>query len=378
MNFNKLNEYVESLSQVGIPACEIVVTKDGKTVFHKCCGFSDGDSTKPTSENDLYWLFSASKVVTCTAVMRLVERGLISLDDKVSKYIPEYGNMMINNPDGTKTPASDMTIKHLFTMTGGMTYDKDTENIRLSSDKTTLGLVKAMAKDGLAFEPGTRYLYSLCHDVLAAVAEVVTGKKYSDYLKDEVFSPLGITDMGFHPTEDEKKRFSAMYRYSNGKGKSTLKKTENGFCLSPEYDSGGAGLYGTALSYSKIISALSLGGTASNGYQLLSKESVEAFKHNLLCDDALEDFSLLGDRFGYGWGLCGRVHINPTMSLSKSPVGEFGWDSAGGAYVLVDTENRISIFYSQHVMNCVYVYRVIHPRICNLTYEAIFDEENKK
>ncbi|MBQ2735285.1 MAG: beta-lactamase family protein, partial [Clostridia bacterium] len=232
--FIKLNELLEGMPQRGIPACELSITKNGKSIYRKSVGYSDSKGTKSVSNQDLYWIFSCSKVVTCVAALRLLERGLISLDDPVSKYIAEYANLRIENSDGTLVLARKvMTIEHLFTMTGGLTYALETENIKYAKlhDPSTLGIVKAIAKDSLAFEPGTHYQYSLCHDVLAAIVEVVCGMPFSEYLRTNIFEPLGLKDIGFRPNETQKTRFSAMYTYQNGVGRAVEKAIENPFAL---------------------------------------------------------------------------------------------------------------------------------------------------
>ena len=161
-----------------------------------------------------------------------------------------------------------------------------------------------------------------------------------------------------------------MYSYNNSIGVSVKRENQNGFILADEYESGGAGLFGTASDYIKIVNALSLGGTASNGYCLLTEKSVKMMQENYLCQSALVDFAV-PPRLGYGWGLCGRVHMNPALSQGLSPVGEFGWDGAAGAYTLIDPENQISLFYAQHIVGCNFAYHKIHPTLRDLTYEAI-------
>ena len=91
---------------------------------------------------------------------------------------------------------------------------------------------------------------------------------------------------------------------------------------------------------------------------------------NHLCDAAIDDFCA-NKFFGYGWGLCGRVHIDPVRSCSLSPAGEFGWNGAAGAFAMVDSINQVAIFYLMHVRGCQYAYRSLHPRIVNAVYEAI-------
>ncbi|MBQ8880543.1 MAG: beta-lactamase family protein [Clostridia bacterium] len=372
MNVKLLDGFMDGLCDAGIPSGELMIKLDGETVYHRCVGYNDDEKTVPCSENDLYWLFSSTKVVTCIAAMQLLEEGKIALDDPVSKYLPAYEHLKVRSRDGTVTDAKNaLLVKHLFTMTGGLSYDFRTENVKSASERSTLGLVNAMAKDPLLFEPGTHFLYSLCHDVLGAVIEVAGGMRLRDYMKKRLFDPLEIEDMGFHPSAEQAKRIAPMYVYKNGAGISVRKPDNtNVFRLSPDYDSGGAGLFGSCRDYSKIITALSLGGTAKNGYRVLKDETLRMLRVNMLDGDPLEDYSVV-KRYGYGWGLCCRVHINPALSLGKSPIGEFGWDSAGGAYSLIDPDNRLSVFYLQHIMDCLYSYDKLHPYLRDTVYKAV-------
>ncbi|MBE6547163.1 MAG: beta-lactamase family protein [Ruminococcaceae bacterium] len=373
MNFSKLDTFIKQMPLRGIPAAELAVTKDGKTVYHACVGYSDANKTKPADEHDLYWIYSSSKVITCLAAMRLVEEGRLRLEDPVAKYIPEFTHMTVLQPDGTLVPAqTPMTVLHLFTMTGGMTYDMNTEALRsvISPTVTTLELVRAMAKDPLMFEPGTNYRYSLCHDVLAAVVEVIVGMPFSKYVEELMFKPLGLTNIGFHPSEEQKQRFSALYRFQNGIGIATPCACENAYNLSDRYDSGGAGIFSSVNDYIKIISVIACGGTADNGYTLLKPETIRMMQVNYLNDAGRKTFSA-GRLYGYGWGLCGRVHMDPIVSLSLSPVGEFGWDGAANSFNMIDPENRIALYYGAHVLGSVYGYNILHPAIRNLVYEGL-------
>lgn len=374
MDFSKIDAYLATLPDCGIPAAELAVTKDGKTVYRGAVGFADAAKTRPVSNRDLYWIFSATKIVTCTAAMRLLEQGKIALSDPVSKYIPEYAEMQIlDKESGTLSPAKTaMTVEHLFTMTGGMSYDLNTPNILAAKapTATTLDMVRAMAKDPLRFEPGTHYRYSLCHDVLAAVCEVASGMRFSDYLQKEIFDPLEMKDIGFRPSAEQKARFSAQYRYYAGTATAKEIPNENQYCFSDNYDSGGAGLFAAVDDYIKLITVLANGGTAENGYVLLNPETVALMQENHLCDDARNDFVTTRSH-GYGWGLCGRVHINKTVSRARSAIGEFGWDGAAGAYVLVDPTHRIALYYGMEVRSCQYAYHRVHPELRDLVYEAL-------
>ena len=221
MDFSKLDLFMEQMTARGIPACELSVTRDGECVYRKCVGYSDVAGTKPTCNRDIYYIYSATKVLTCISALRLIEEGKLSLDDPVSKYIPEFADAKVKRKDGSITPAEKiMTVEHLFLMTGGMTYERNQEKIDAAPDKSTVGLAREMAKEPLVFEPGTHYKYSLCHDMLGAVVAVVSGKGLWEYMNEIMFAPLGITDIGFFPTDEQRSRISALYRYRNGIGKS--------------------------------------------------------------------------------------------------------------------------------------------------------------
>ncbi len=371
MDTSRLDEFIDTMPKRGFPACELAVTHKGREVYHRCAGYSDGSGRKRASERDLYWIYSATKVITCIAAMHLVEEGRLKLCDPVSKYIPEYKDVRIKTADGTfAAPKGEMLIEHLFTMTAGLTYNMRTENTEaVGTNADTLTMVRALAKDPIMFEPGERYLYSLCHDVLGAVCEVVSGKRLSEYFSELIFEPLGLTDIGFRPNDEQKKRLSAMYTYNMGTATAVEIPCKNGYEQLPNYESGGGGLFSSVGDYLKIISAVACGGASADGYRILRSETVAMMQRNYLSDIARNDMIKV-NKFGYGWGLCGRVHIDPLVSLSLSPVGEFGWDGAANSYCLIDPENQLAIFYASHVMKATYGYTVVHPTVRDMVYRA--------
>lgn len=123
MNFDKLKNYIDSLVANGVPEAQLVIRKDGKEVFRHIAGFSDAAKTKPARYDDLFWLFSMSKVYTMTATMRMVERGLLKLDEPVGTYLPAFKDMKVQTPDGVTELEIPLTLRSLMTMTGGFSYD---------------------------------------------------------------------------------------------------------------------------------------------------------------------------------------------------------------------------------------------------------------
>lgn len=371
MNTQKLDRLIDTMSERGIPACDLVVTRDAEQIYRRMSGFADLERTRPVSGNDLYWCFSTSKVINCVAAMQLVERGVISPADRLDRYIPEFAHMKIQNRDGSLTGAQNpILLEHLFTMTAGMTYEtKHPALVEAMSvpGAGTVDIVRAMAQAPLIFEPGTRYRYSLCHDVLAAVVEIASGMRFSEFVQKNIFDPCDMVEIGYHPTAEQLTRFSAMYTFVNRDGTCTPRETANPYCFTPGYESGGAGVFTRTDEYIKMLTALSCTGTPE-GRGLLRPETVGLMEVNRLCPEALNDF--VNTRlYGYGWGYCGRVHINPTYSLSLAPIGEFGWDGAAGAFAMVDRKRRTAMYFSSHIMSCGYMYRMIHPLIRNLVYE---------
>lgn len=375
MNTDKLDRFLDEMPLRGLPGCDLSVTRNGREVYRRTVGYSDAEMKRPVDRDTLWWIFSASKVITCTAAMRLVEEGRLKLTDKVSDYLPAFGTLTVRQADGTVVPATEpMRIVHLFTMTGGMDYDLNAPEINdaiAAGHTDTLRLCSAMANRPLWFEPGTHYRYSLCHDVLAAVIEVVTEMKFSDYLRELMFEPLGMTDTGFHPSAEQLPRFAQAFAYNNADGSIKPISIGNGrFALTPEYESGGAGLFTKVDDYIKVVTTLACDGTAPNGYVLLKPETIAEMEVNRLCPAAWKDF-VERRLFGYGWGLCGRVHVNPVRSLSLSSVGEFGWDGAQAAFTMVDRKTRTAFYFGTQVADCNIAPYLLHPAMRNLVIEML-------
>jgi len=376
MNFSKLEAFLQSLPACGIPGCEIAVTHHGKPVFRTRTGYSDRERTKPVSPADIYRMYSVSKVTTCVAAMQLVEKGVIALDDPVSKYLPAYAYLTVKGANGKAVPAKNvMTVLHLFTMMGGLNYEKETGPIlRALQDPAanTVSVCSAFAKSPLEFEPGTDFKYSLCHDVLGAVVEVASGMRFADYVKKYIFDPLGMKDSCYHLPEEKKDRLAALYSFSDKALELTYLEEDNSNIMKscPNFDSGGGGIFSTVDDQLRFLTVLANGGKTEDGYVLLRPESIAKFSVNLLPKSALPHYTP-GFLFGYGWGLCGSVHMDPVVSRARSAVGEFGWHGAAGSYAMIDPVNEVAIFYAMHVKSCKYAHCVIHPNIRDLTYEGL-------
>ncbi len=374
MDFKKLKNCMDVIVQkYNTPGVDCIVYKEHEIVFRYFVGMSDIEKNKKMNGNELYLVFSMTKMITCTAALQLFEQGKYLMNDPVSKYLPEFKEMKISS-DGLNTEnatqittgnimgecaqynqdgfvKNQITIKDLFTMSAGLDYalsDAAITQALSERKKSTRELVGAMAEKVLSFEPGTRFRYSLCHDVLGALIEVWSGQKLSEYMKKHIFEPLNMNNTFFGIPKDEVRlaKMAARYTYDENRRPKRL-PLECVFNLSEEYESGGAGLTSCTEDYALFLDALSCGGISKNGKRILTPETVELMGANQLKGRQLDDFHQL--RPGYGYGLGVRTHIDKAQSGSLSPIGEFGWDGAAGAFSLVDTENKLSLTYFQHI-----------------------------
>lgn len=374
MPFQPLADYLDSLRDTyQIPGNRCVVYRNHHVVFSHSAGYADWEKTRKTSPSDLHPIYSATKLSTCTAVMQLVEKGALSLTDPLSRYLPEFASVRVREGDAVRPAVHPIRIADLLSMSAGLTYDIDTPEILAAQAKwgrqaTTRQMIGAIAGTPLSFEPGTHYCYSLCHDVLAAVVEVVSGEKFSQYLQEHLFAPLGMDEVWFTVPESLKDRIVPQYRRDPATG---LPLRDDGlvYRLSDAYESGGAGIYTTCDCYAKLIDALAGGGTGATGAVILHPQSIDEMRTNRLDPVRLADFR--EPRFAsYGYGLGVRTRMDSRDS--HAPVGEFGWDGAAGAYALADPENGLSLFFTMQVLDYYpQVYAEVHPRIRELTYECL-------
>jgi CubicO group peptidase (beta-lactamase class C family) len=387
MNFHLLTQYLESLDEeYGIKGLEVIVSRDHETVYRRQIGHSDYDLKVPVDGSEYYYFYSCTKVVTMTAMMQLIEQGKASLFDPIDKYLPEWEYVtVVNDPryaedmmmmpklhSASHFAKNKIRIIDCMAMMAGLTYDMKNEAIQSllkeNPNPTTREVIAVLAKVPLIYEPGTRFRYSLGHDVVAALIEVISGELYSEYLRKHIFEPLGITGLTCHPTEEQKKKLAALYSWKPEEDKIVPVPLNFSFSLGDKYESGGAVLAGTPEGYHAVLDALANGGVGANGARILKEETVMLFTHSVTTDAALDDFHKLG-RLEYGYGLGVRVKINE--GFGQAPVGEFGWDGAAGAFSVIDPMNHVAITYVMHVLGFGTAYSVIHPRMRDLVYEGL-------
>ena len=360
-------ELVDKYISEGIPYIDVKVMKDHRELFRYHNGIE-----KTTGKEKLL-MFSCTKPVTVSVGMKLVELGLMSVDDPVEKYLPAYKDVFVLDENGKPTaPKTKMTLRHLFTMSAGITYDKNRYPIdeaianRPLGTSSTIAAMEAVAKTALIADPGKTFTYSLCHDVLAAVIEVAANKKFSEVMKEFILDPLGMNETGF--SKNQNNDVADIYTV-NEENKIVKCDKNNNFVFSPKYESGGAGLISTVDDYATFADMLATEGEGYNGTRVLLEESVKALYEKQLSNLSIESgFTCIqGNDYGYGLGV--RTRVVPTEW--GLPVSEFGWDGAAGSYLMADPVNKVSVVVGMHLRSWPIVFREKHLEIEKRVYENL-------
>lgn len=384
MNFEYMKNFMDSLTEWIIPGNSVVIYKDGKKVFEYSSGYSDLEKKiKKTGEEQLY-IYSCSKVATVTAALQLYEQGKFLLSDPLYEYLPEFKKMYVKDGDRIKAAENPITIRDLFTMTAGLSYATNTpafEKARklIDGKMDTRTVIKCLAEEPLLFEPGARWNYSLCHDVLAVLAEVVSGMRFSEYMKKYIFEPLDMNNSYYHTPNDVIISPQYIYEIQDTKNIVELQQKEhtsgvvkraygNELVFGEDYDSGGAGIITTVDDYAKFAAALANSGTGLNNNRILSSATVKLMKTNQLNEAQRKTMNWRRLR-GYGYGLGVRTLIDKAESGSNSSIGEIGWGGAAGATIIADTEEKVALFYAHHMLNPQEEY--YQPRLRNVLYSCL-------
>ena len=280
-----LEPYVKSGE---LPGAISILYKDG--VQETCCiGFADVATGRPITLDSPFMQCSQTKGFCGVTVAKLVEEGKLSLDDPVSKYLPEFKELWIltEQTDDTKTlkkAKNELTIRMCLNHTGGFPFEicakrPDIRGGGWSGGAPLRQTATIAAASPIMFEPGTKEMYSNTGiDIAAAVVAEVTGMKWEDYLKKEILDPLGMTSSTFVPTDEQLSRKIELYQYVEGKP--AVYVSENGNQQRPYNDShvfasAGAGLWTTARDQLKFYKMLMNLGMGDNGVRVLKEETVK-------------------------------------------------------------------------------------------------------
>ncbi len=378
--FQHLDELLKQFAGNTVPGCGCAVAQNGKILYEGYYGTADLKTGRPVTEDTVYRLFSMTKVIVCTAAMMQFERGKFLLNEPYYNYFPEYKNTQVaeTRPNGEvviRPAKSPMLVRDTFNMAVGLPYPsgnsyteqamrKVREELAAKGKYTLQDDVRAMAEVPVRFDPGTHWAYGFGHEMVAALVEATSGMTIGEFLKKELFEPLGMESTGYRFFGDIEQRMCQMTRREKN-GVFIPVETEADRNHQPDavYEGGGAGLFGTVRDYIKFTQMLANGGVYE-GRRYIGRNTIDLMRRNMLSDAQMKDFTNSYNE-GYGYGLGVRTMVEPA-GVTNMPVGEFGWTGAAGTWASIDPKDGFSVVYMHQMMPNDEEYH--HHRVRSVAY----------
>jgi CubicO group peptidase (beta-lactamase class C family) len=339
-----------------IPGVVAVAATGSDIIYQGAFGKRDLSKDDAMTADSVFWIASMTKAITTAAGMQLVEQGKLSLDEPIGKVLPDLASpQVLEGFDAKGEPKlraakKPITLRHLMTHTAGFAYDMWNGDMVKYLEKTgTPGITtcqNAALKTPLMTDPGTRWEYGTNIDFVGKAVEAASGKRLDAYLRDHIFTPLGMSDTGFKIGDSQRKRLVGMHaRGEDG----TLAAIPFELEQEPEFHMGGGGLYGTAGDYIKFTQMI-LNNGKGNGNQLLKPETVAAMGQNHIGDLAMgkmttaigwatNDVDLYPDMVKK-WGLSFLINTAKTPE-GRSP-GSLAWAGLANTYFWIDPARNVA------------------------------------
>ena len=366
----------------------VSIARRGKTIYQDLFGYMDLEEKKPLRLDTIYRIASMTKPITSLAAMMLYEEGHFHLNTPVTRFLPEFENMVVYQGEDQPPAALErpLTFRHLFTHTSGIAYgfnpsdpiDQKVQAIwqKLQQDGaqvTAQTIVTEVSQIPLAFQPGTKWRYGMNIEILGAIIEVISGQTLGQFMQERIFDPLGMKDTAFFVPTEKSSRLSTLYGHlPDMVGLQRMPRQDVPTSL-PGFQSGGGGLYSTLGDYARFLQVMAGGGQTGH-LRLLSPKTVSLYSMNHAPAQALPyGFAPKEDLYhaGYGYSLGVRVLRDVSQSGIAGSAGEFGWDGAFSTYFWVDPLMELyGVMMLQHAPNAYYP---IAQQFKQLTYQALVE-----
>jgi CubicO group peptidase (beta-lactamase class C family) len=326
-----------------------LVARHGKIAYLEPVGMQSVESRAPMTERSLFRIYSQTKAVTAVAVMMLQEEGKVRLSDPVSMHLPEFKNVMVQTPDGSRKPSREITVDDLLLHTSGLSHRSSelyqARRVRVRFQALPQ-FVTNITQAPLMEDPGTRFRYSEGTTVLGRLVEVVSGKTFDTFVSERILTPLGMSDTSFWVEGEARMRLATVYQVAQTGGLTPFEiEPEVPFTERPALLEGAVGLVSTAPDFLRFCQML-LNQGELDGVRLLSAKTVAMITKNGLSAPVLQQ------RGGaIGWGLANvDVVITPSPRGYLTAAGEYGWDGSAGTFFAVDPERQLVVMlFSQNV-----------------------------
>ena len=326
-----------------IAGAYLLVGRHGKVAFQEGFGTQGPGQTAVPNAESIFRVFSMTKPIVSVTAMTLVEEGKLDLDAPVSKYLPEYANLVVWQPDGTTRPATrPMLVRNLMSHTSGLIYGFIQPTTPISQawakggenrdDVPVREYAKILAKLPLRSEPGTAWYYSHSTDILGAVVEVAGGKPLDILVRERVTGPLGMTDTGFWQPAASRARFAEPLKAD---------PLYYDYAKKPVLFSGGGGISSTAEDYLRFVLMLEGNGTYK-GVRILKAQTLALMRQDQTTPE-IRKAGLFFPGPGMGFGL-GFSLVNDDK-VQRPGAGAFSWWGIAGTEFWVDPKNDLFMVF---------------------------------
>jgi CubicO group peptidase (beta-lactamase class C family) len=333
-----------------------LVARHGCVARRRVLGLDNLERRTRLAEDTIFRIYSMTKPVTAVAMMILHDQGLWRPEDPIAKFLPAFADAKVvaDDADASRLVAADHapTVGELMTHTAGLTYGmtgSPLDELYKAADiwkaGSLAGFAERLGRLPLAYQPGTKWLYSLAMDVQGAIIEALSGQKLADFMRTRIFEPLGMSDTGFFVPPEDVGRLATLYRSSRTDGLVAMDRPPMlGDNLSPPtVPSGGGGLVSTLDDYARFAQMLLNKGDLG-GNRILSPHAVALMSRNHLSDALINGGFGVGAqsiRPGFGYGYNCAVFTDPVKAGLPVGKGTFQWDGAAGTWFWVDPENDL-------------------------------------
>lgn len=348
---NRINDFMKSYVDDGKAAGFVtLVARRGKIACFDKYGYQDIQAKIPMEYDTIFRIYSMSKPIASVAFMMLFEKGLVRLEDPVSKYIPEFKDIKILCARGRLEPIrNEITVHMLMTHTAGLCYAEweapvlakyYLEPFIWDPDQTLEEFISKITNLPHAYHPGEKWYYSMATDVIGRLIEIIADMPLADYLEEKLFNPLGMPDTAFTVPETKEQRLAALYGPIEDNLLGIIDDSVGGVYDNPKLHCAGHGLVSTAEDYFNF-SQFVLNKGEYEGVRLLSPRTIEFMTMNHLRPDYLPMAMDKEPLYGMGFGLGFSVVMDPALAMTMSSAGTIGWGGAASTNFWIDPVEEI-------------------------------------